>query len=369
MNRSLNQPGHVLNNDAELSSLQRKNQLNEERLQRVLDPKIRTIGIDKAALDEQLREKQEIQKLEKDRDEYFNQQLLMMDQHAQYLQREADRVRSQKHANITNFHATYQKKQMGREWDLNDPKRVLHELPARVGDDDIRNGPASLQKFEGEDLDAACRKQVQAQQMRKWAQEQIDEREMKSLIEKEYNTAFDRRSEEMAHRAFQIEQQVASQRKQAAMTTAAFNKAIAEQKANEKKLGKHRETLHNLEEIRNMIDSDFLSESQPIREKGMSMSERQTILDQQQAQREELRQKKLRQAEEERQVAMQEEMERRMAVALERQRERERKQAVVTLGQDRQRQAEEASQKKAHLDKLYSNEIGAEFTGRFGTGR
>lgn len=39
-----------------------------------------------------------------------------------------------------------------REWDLNRPDAKQIDAPARVGDDDQRNGPSSLQKFDGEDL-------------------------------------------------------------------------------------------------------------------------------------------------------------------------------------------------------------------------
>lgn len=39
-----------------------------------------------------------------------------------------------------------------REWDLNRPDALQLEAPARLGDEDPRCGPASLQKFSGEDL-------------------------------------------------------------------------------------------------------------------------------------------------------------------------------------------------------------------------
>eukprot|EP00760_Papus_ankaliazontas_P027064 PhM_4_TR3131/c1_g1_i1/m.9188 len=365
----LNVSSHPLGTEKELSATRKKQTLDDERVRRVLDPKVRTIGIDKSALDEQLKEKRSLQNLEKQREDFFNEQALLMDQHAQYLQREADRVRHERHLNLNQFHSTFQKKEMSREWDLHNPKRVLHDLPARVGDDDPRCGAASLQKFEGEDLDNQCRKRHQMNQMRSWAQQQVDEREMKKMMEREYNMAYDKRTEEMAYRAFQVEQSVANQRKTAAITAMEFNKAMAKQKEDEKKRGKHQDTMKNMEEIRNMIDADFLAETQGSREKGMSIMERQAVLDQQQAQREELRQRKLRQAEEERQVAAQEEMERRMAVALERQRERERKQAVMVLGADRKKQADEATSRKKQMDSLYSNEITQEFMGRFGNGR
>lgn len=39
-----------------------------------------------------------------------------------------------------------------REWDLNRPDAKKLDAPARLGDDDVRCGPASLQRFAGEDL-------------------------------------------------------------------------------------------------------------------------------------------------------------------------------------------------------------------------
>jgi len=46
-----------------------------------------------------------------------------------------------------------QAKEKRLEWDLNNPDALKHELPGRLGDDDPRLGPSSLQKFAGEDLD------------------------------------------------------------------------------------------------------------------------------------------------------------------------------------------------------------------------
>lgn len=43
------------------------------------------------------------------------------------------------------------------EYDLNDPDALKKDKPARVGDDDARCGPASMQLFDGEDLGKAAR--------------------------------------------------------------------------------------------------------------------------------------------------------------------------------------------------------------------
>ena len=44
-----------------------------------------------------------------------------------------------------------------REWDLNDPRQLSKDRPLREGDDDPRCGPASMLKFDGEDLHKAER--------------------------------------------------------------------------------------------------------------------------------------------------------------------------------------------------------------------
>jgi len=51
----------------------------------------------------------------------------------------------------------------------------------------------------------------------------------------------------------------------------------------------------------------------------------------------------------------------RMAMTLDRQRERERRDAARALGEERLRQAEEAKSRKKDLDATYSNAIGEEY--------
>ena len=53
---------------------------------------------------------------------------------------------------MEGFRQAQQLKHTRREWDLNRPDHKQIDLPARVGDGDARLGPASLQKFDGEDL-------------------------------------------------------------------------------------------------------------------------------------------------------------------------------------------------------------------------
>ena len=352
------------------AALRKKAQFNQERAERLKDPRMRVMGIDKAALDEQIKEKEALKKMEKDRNDYFDKQAMFMDKHAQVLQREVDEVRRQREVETREYRAQFQKKELSREWDLNNPKRVVVDLPARVCDDDPRCGPASLQRFEGEDLDSKDRRLAQANQQKKWADRQLEEKLAKKWIEKDTNREYEDRAEEMAFRTWQIEQEVAKQRSQAMRTTADFNKAMAEQKRKEKLQDKMRETQRNLEEIDNQLNSDVLTETegalagrttQSTRFKGLSPDQLAEIAATQRAQREQLAQKRRLEAEEERQLAQQSLLETRMGTALDRQRERERREAAVKLGQERLQQAKEAADRKKKLNELYRNEIGEEY--------
>ena len=348
------------------ASLAKKRQFAEERAARLRDPRMRCLGIDKAALDEQVKERKRMEQLEKERDEYFDEQRLPMDKHAQNLQREVSKVRADREKEVQHYRETFQKKDARREWDLNDPKRVAGALPARVADTDPRCGASSLQKFEGEDLDATERRRVQRQQQQEWARQQVEEKLVKKWNEADQQRAYEDRAEEMAFRTFQVEQAIADQRRQAAKTAAEFNRAVAEQKRREKLRDRFDQTQRNLEEIENMINSDLLAEStngRPVRSdfKGMTPEQRANVLREQAEQRELARQRRLQEAEDEKQRDLQEAMTTRMAMTLDRQRERERRDARRQLGEERLQQASEARDRKKQLDETYSNAVGEEY--------
>lgn len=353
------------------NALSQKRKFTEERAARLRDPRARSIGIDKAALDEQVREKEALKAMERERDAFFDKQALLMDKHAQVLQGEVDTIRRQRELDVQQFRETYQKKTVTREWDLNDPKRVIGGIPARVNDTDARCGPSSGQLFEGEDLDQKERLRAQQQQLKSWAQQQMDEKQMKKWMEMEANRQYQDRAEEVAHRTFQIEQQIALQRGQAAKTTAEFNKALAEQKKREGAQSRILKNRKDQEEIDNMMNNDLLREDTSAHTrradfKGMTNEQRRMIFDAQGTQRDLNREKRLQEAELAKQQEMQEAMDTRMAILLDRQRERERREGLKALGTERQQQAFEATQRKKATDNLYRNEIGDEFFGPLG---
>lgn len=359
------------------SAIEKKRRLAQERAERLKDPKQRALGMDREALDEQIREKELRKQQEKDRNAFFDRQALLMDKHACTLQHEVDSLRIQREKEINDFRSTFQKREAGRDFDLVDPKRVTGDIPARVHDEDPRNGVSSLQRFEGEDLDAANRRKAQQDQVRAWAQQQTDEKLAKKWMEQEANKAFEDRLEETNFRTYQIEQTIAAQRRQRDINQAEFNKAMAEQKRREALRDRNVRTQQNLEEIHNMLDSDFLNEQEGTvtalgekvkseRFRGFTDDQRAAILAAQEKQREELRLRRLQEAEDERQWAHQEQNMLRMAGALDRQRERERNDARRQLAEERANQAGEARARKDHMNKVFENAVGENYYKHWG---
>ncbi|KAH9598360.1 RIB43A [Trypanosoma melophagium] len=343
-----------------------------QRAERLKDPKVRHMGIDKQALDDQVREKEALRRLEQERDEFFDRQALLMDRHAQALQKEVQEIRAAREKELQDYRDTFQKKEMRREWDLNDPRWKAKELPARVGDDDPRTGVSSMQKFEGEDLDFKDRRSLQQRQQRDWAQQQVEEKLAKKWMEQEANRAFDERNEEVNHRIYEVEQGIAEQRRLMQKNQAEFNKALAEQKRREAIRDKEEDTRKALEEIRYLMEGDFLNETENLlselgakvkseRYKGMTAAEKEKLLQEQAAQRDAMRRRRLLEVEEEKQWAQQENLQLRMANALERQRERERRAEREAVNAERMKQKEAAEIRRKKLDELYTNAVDEDY--------
>lgn len=348
------------------AAIAKKQQFAEERAQRLRDPRQRHMGIDKMALDEQTKERRAMRELEQQRDRFYDQQALEMDKHAMILQQEVDQVRRSRNTEVEAYRHTYQRKDMSREWDLNDPRRVVNALPARCNDKDPRCGPSSGQMFAGEDLAAAERRRAQMRQLNRWTEEQMEEKAVRKWNEKDIDRQYEERAEEIAHRTFLIEQHAAEQRRRMAQTTAHFNRELADQKRREEGNRREKDTLKNLEEMHNTLHSDLMQESieQPRARadfKGMTPAQLARVRAEQDAQRAEAQQRKLSELEEERRRDAQAAMDTRMALTLDRQRDRERRAARQQLAAEHQMQADQARARRAYLDETYQNAIGEEF--------
>jgi hypothetical protein len=91
------------------------------------------------------------------------------------------------------------------EWDLNDPDYLKKDMPARVSNDDPRCGPASLQKFQGEDLNSRARAKYQKEQLREWSRMQQEDHRRAQLQQQAADRLFDAKQNELDQRSVELQ--------------------------------------------------------------------------------------------------------------------------------------------------------------------
>ncbi|KAG2450209.1 hypothetical protein HYH02_000310 [Chlamydomonas schloesseri] len=351
-----------------------------ERLKRVLDAKWRTIGIDKDTLDLQAQEKKDREQAERDRDEAFARLTAYFDDQLTLMQQEADQIRKAYNHETEAFRQQQQLKHTRREWDLNRPDGKQLDMPGRVGDDDNRLGPSSLQKFDGEDLTAGDRKKAQIEQSVNWWAEQTAIKDALRAAEKEAETAHAElvKYQDLLQQTAKSEEDAV--RREVARATADYNKRLAEEKRLREYAAKQAELAANMAEMEATITSSFMTEdpnmaassmsAYRVRKdhyKGMTETEKKAILDAQLAQMEE---KKARRAQEQLENMMYARTQHDIQRALQEQAQRVdefKKAQMARAAEILKKQQEEKADRDKHLASLYRNKMAPEFFTQFGT--
>ncbi len=200
---------------------------------------------------------------------------------------------------MVGFHRENQKKEETREWDLN--RKDILKIEPPLGSIESTLRPSSLQKFEGEDIMAADRRDLQIKQQRQWCEMQKKEKEDKKALEVqdmvEHSELLKRQQAVQAY----AEAELNTSRKHLQVEIAQANKSLAEEKRERELLHKAKEAKMNESEINTMLSSPFVREdpvlavhsTEPWRVrtdhwKGMADKDKQQIREYQQLQRQEL---------------------------------------------------------------------------------
>ncbi|OWK55751.1 RIB43A-like with coiled-coils protein 2 [Lonchura striata] len=156
----------------EAAALERRRRRELLRRGRIFDPRIRTIGIDKDALDVQVKERKIKEAAEKAEHERFAHDMKKNDKLMCLLEeRQKNEIKEMNRA-LNEFQKNFQGPETRREFDLNDPQALKKDRPARVSDDDPRCTISGMQKFVGEDLNYDQRMKFQKEQLREWSFQQ-----------------------------------------------------------------------------------------------------------------------------------------------------------------------------------------------------
>lgn len=359
-------------------ALERRRLREEERRDRILNAKVRTMGIDTAALEEQMRDKEVYNTVEKLRDEHFDEQRLQQAKLAQSLEQEKLDRRKQKLVEVDEYRKHYQTYDSRREFDLNDPNALKKDAPARVSDDDVRCGVSSLQKFHGEDLTMKDRVNAQRGQMNQWISEQLAEKRAKEQLDNEEELMWQQRQEEINFLAEDLERKRQQLRALKIQHEKEYNLEQARSKQEEEEMQRIRDEEARLQEIENMLNNDFLNENFattisavdstrfiPYNFKQMRPDQYNDIMEERYNQI--IEKKRLLDEEMEREQLwqLQEKLTLRQATLMDRERERLRKEKLKELQNTQKQQTMEFKEKTQRINEIYENRVTEDFFSQF----
>ncbi|XP_007530905.1 RIB43A-like with coiled-coils protein 1 [Erinaceus europaeus] len=248
----------------EVAAIQARRNREKDRQARFFNVRTRVMGVDVEALNKQVEERKLREATERNKEAAHGTTQVHYDLVAQMLEKEqAERTRRLA-KKVQEYREQKQQLKNRREFDIWDPNQLQKEYPARLGDNDLRCGPASLQCFAGEDLDRTTFLKMQQEQFRYNLDRQVQEQQQARNDEKSADLLNDKLRLAMEMRATQLAKLEESCRVAMMVAMANANKAKAAETTARQQHKHKREQEANTKEIQKQVTSDLLTENPKV---------------------------------------------------------------------------------------------------------
>ncbi|XP_071332277.1 RIB43A-like with coiled-coils protein 1 [Trachinotus anak] len=236
-------------------AVERRRSAATARKDRILNTRLRVMGLDLDALNQQVQEKKHQQNIERQRHkafekltEYHNDILLLQD----FDEREK---RAALQTDLANYWATQQREEDSSDADLKCGLKGAFRIP------EGELGPASMQIFQGEDIGEEQKRREQMKQTERDLRTQKEDNVRRHMGNKHREMLVSR---ELVHQDLRGVQQAALEeecKKAARIALDNYNRALAAERAERLKEEHRREERENLAEMRHTVASDMMTES------------------------------------------------------------------------------------------------------------
>jgi len=361
-------------------AIQRRRKMEEERKKRFFNSKVRTMGIDVQKIEEQIKKRHEMREIEILRDKAFDDSLIQMGQVREMMEQKRQQIHKMQCQDLDDYRKNQQKFEFRREFDLNDPKRLYKDKPARVGDDDPRKSVSGAQFFGGEDLTEKDRIKRQKEQMRVWALQQMAEKAERRRMEIEADKNFEDFRLRCSAECRKLQEEEKRIRDLQLSENVEYNRRLAELKRFKDYNDKIEDERQNMRQIDYQLNSSkyILKEENKINPythrlrmdsyKGMTAEEIKAILDYQERQRQENHRKRELELENESKWYVRERVNGLASDLLSQEQERQRRELNKKITKENQEQALADKQRKEFYNKvLYTNVPTDAFYDQFNT--
>jgi len=348
----------------ESAAIQARKNKEAARKSRIFDARQRTIGVDLAAIDEQVQQRKNKEADENRCHEAYAAMLIRNDTTAQLMDARNARTQDQIQRNIVEFRAREQNPENRREFDLNDPNGLKKACPLGAND----HGISSLQSFVGEDIYNTDRTKHQKEQIREWSLQLQGERQAANEDAAMQDRIYDLKRIQLDNKAQHLEASENNERQAEIDAIKEFNQRAAEQKRLEQESMKNSELANNAQEIRNQILGDTLTENPdvarsafgphrviPDRWKGMSDAELCDIRQLQESQRRENVAKLEAEMEREQEWSLHQTSTAKAGILMERAQNRQSAEERKQLDLENAELARQQQAKRKTMDQVYTN--------------
>ncbi|XP_042264260.1 RIB43A-like with coiled-coils protein 1 [Thunnus maccoyii] len=349
-------------------AVERRRTAETARKAQIFNTRLRVMGLDLDALNQQVQEKKHQQNMERQRDKAFDKMRRIHDE--ALLQQDIDEreKRAALHADLTQYWATYQRVEDSRDADLNCGMRGAFSITAPESE----LGPASMQVFQGEGIGEEQKRREQIKKTERDLRTQKEDNERKHIRDKHKEMLV---SKELVHQDLRWIQQHALEeecKKAARIALDNYNQALAAERAGKLEEQRRREEKESLVEIWHTLTSDMMTECAEAAErqveggrppqvltdrwKGMSPEQLSAIHREREAQR--LERERQREAEKSQEAAWDLQLLKasREAEEEERRAAKLRREKRIQMDQDNMQLAREQQAYQEYLDKkLYTN--------------
>ncbi|KAM3870084.1 RIB43A-like with coiled-coils protein 2 [Diretmus argenteus] len=241
----------LLSDRVAATSLEKRRDRDMQRQERMFNDKVRTIGVDKEALDMQVKEKKKQAEAEDESLKAYAADMLRNDKAACLLNsRQVKEERVMEKA-IAHYRQQYQQPWCQREYDLNDPERCRKE------DRDTQMMPPGLV---GEDPGSKARLKRQQEQLREWLIQQQSERAAARLQQRLEEQQYDHSRVSMDNKALQLEKMEQERRQAAALATKDYNLSKWAETEERHRLQQERTEADNQADILNHLQGEVVGE-------------------------------------------------------------------------------------------------------------
>lgn len=221
-----------------------------QRQERIFNAKVRTIGVDKGALEHQVKERRDKEEAEARALKEYADDLICSDQTACILELRQKKDERLLEEAIVQFRSSFQQPSSRREFDLNDSEFLKKQDGVRI-----------LPGLAGEDLASGDRSRQQREQLRDWSIQQQQELEQTKERRKQEALQYDQCRVALDSRAVELQKMEEQHKRATAIAIKDFNLALAAKMSEQRERQRHEEEENNQVDILNQLQGELLSES------------------------------------------------------------------------------------------------------------